>query len=122
MEFNATEVNQDIIIRGTVLGYTYFTSIWFPLPWYWENANGTGRQNIVFSYALNRINLYAFRSSGVLGVGGFTEFRFMLITDNTVTSGGRVSSDESVMDRLNDAGVDINNYEEVCQYYGIDPN
>ena len=65
--------------------------------------------------------LFAYRTSGVLNPGSVLEYRFMLITDNTVTS-GRISSDESVQDRLNDAGVDINNYFEVCHYFGIDPN
>lgn len=121
-ELNASEVDQDIIDSGTVLGYLFISGFWMPMPFTWEKADGSERQYILFQYKLESIKLFSYRTSGVLNPGSVLEYRFMLITDNTVTSGGRVSSDEGVLDRLNDAGVDINNYEEVCQYFGIDPN
>lgn len=120
-ELGAPEVTQDILDHGTVLGYCLISSVWMPLPFIWESAAGSSRQYILYNYSLEKIMLFAYQTSGVLNPGSVSEYRFMLITDNTVTS-GRISSDESVQDRLNDAGVDINNYFEVCQYFGIDPN
>jgi len=120
-ELGAPEVNQDILDHGTVLGYCLISSDWMPLPFIWENTTGSSRQYILYNYSLEKIKLFAYQTSGVLNPGSVSEYRFMLITDNTVTS-GRISSVESVQDRLNDAGVDINNYFEVCQYFGIDPN
>ncbi len=112
-------VNQDIIDHGTVIGYLYLYS-WYPMPFTWENSSGSSRQYVLFNYKLNTINLYAYSTNGLLDPDAITEYRFMLITDNTVTS-GRKAAGSSVLDALEDAGVDVSDYYAVCAYYGIDP-
>ena len=84
----------------------------------WENTGGTGRQYILHSYALNSITLYAYQSSGVLDPSVLSHYRFIVITDNTVTKS--VSSGEAVLDKLINAGVDVNDYYEVMEYFGLE--
>ncbi len=117
---NDNMVSQDIIDHGTVLGYGLLSGVWFPMPFIWEKSGGSSTQYLTFTYILNEIKLYAYQTSGVLNPSNVREYRFMLITDNTVTS-GRVAAGVSVMDELKNAGVDVNDYYAVCDYYGIEP-
>lgn len=110
-------IDQDIIDHGTVIGYLLLFGEWYLMPLIWENTAGTSRQYILYTYNLNTINLYAFQTSGVL-TPGTTEYRFLLITDNTVM--GKTSSEGNIVDRLKSSGVDINNYYEVMNHFGLE--
>lgn len=115
--FSPSAVTQDVVDHGTVLGYfNLFGETWHPMPWTWENDAGTIRQYLTFTYDVEEITLYAYETSGVLNPG-VTEFRFLTMTDNTVTASA--SSDESIEARLEAAGVDIGNYHEVAAYLGV---
>jgi hypothetical protein len=116
--FTENAVNQDIIDHGTVLGYFLFSSQWWAMPFTWENSSGTSRQYVLFNYALNTISLYAYQTSGVLDPSTIEEYRFLLITDNTVTKSA--ASAQGVLDKLDQAGIDVNNYYEVMDYFGLD--
>ncbi len=116
--FTENAVSQDVIDHGAVLGFTFFSSNWWALPMTWENTGGTGRQYILHSYALNSITLYAYQTSGVLNPGVLSQYRFIIITDNTVTKS--VSSGEAILDKLKNAGVDVNDYYEVMEYFGLE--
>ena len=88
------------------------------MPWHWENEEGT-TSNVVHTYNLNIINLYAYTTSGVWNPNNTVpEYRFLLITDNTVYKGG--SAEQNILNELEQAGVDINNYYEVMDYYGLE--
>jgi len=115
-----TGVNSDIIDHGTVLGYYRTSSTWSPLPFYWENNAGTSRQSVVFTYALNTITLWAWATSGALIPSVLSEYRFLLITDNTVTPAKGVSASSEILDKFKKAGVDVNDYYEVMDYFGLD--
>lgn len=107
--FNVNEIDQDVIDHGMVLGYfNLFGEAWYEMPWSWENNAGTSRQNILHTWVLNSITLYAYQTSGTL-TPGVTEWRFLIITDNTVTS-------KSI-----DPNLDTSNYYEVMKYYGLEP-
>ena len=114
-------VNEDIINHGTVLGYCYLAEEWYHLPLTWEDVDGTVRQYIVHTYSTNTITLYAFQTGGVLDpTGAAEEYRFMLITDFTVTGGGKgISSEKEILEKLTKAGVDVNNYYEVMDHFGL---
>jgi hypothetical protein len=118
--FNFTEnaVSQDVIDHGAVLGFAFFYSNWWSLPLTFENTGGTNREYVLHSYALNSITLYAYRSSGVLDPSVLSAYRFIVITDNTVTKS--VSSGEAILDKLINAGVDVNDYYEVMEYFGLE--
>jgi hypothetical protein len=114
---DTTAVTQDIVDHGTVLGFCTINPTWYALPFTWENAAGTSRQYVFHTYALDMINLYAYQTSGVLFPGAITEYRFLLITDNTVLT--KSSSGKNVLSRMEQAGVDVTNYYEVMDYFGL---
>lgn len=118
--FNLTEsaVTQDVIDHGTVLGYAFTLSRWWALPFSWENSTGTSTDYVLHSYALNTISLYAYDTAGVLNPNALSEYRFLIITDNTVTKSTSLKA--PILDKLKNAGVDVNNYYEVADYFGLD--
>jgi len=112
-------VNQDIIDHGTVLGYCYLNESWYFLPLTWEDLDGATRMYVLHSYSLNTIVLYAYETFGVLDPSGIEKYRFMLITDNTVTGAKGASSEEQILEKLNKAGVDVKDYYQVMDYFGV---
>ena len=115
--FTESAVNQDIIDHGTVLGYCFLNPNWYALPFTWENTGGTSRQYVFHAYQLNTISLYAYQTAGVLNPNSISEYRFLLITDNTVTK--RASTGQVVLEKLKNAGVDVNDYYSVMDYFGL---
>ena len=114
-------VNDDIIDHGVVLGYCNINENWQLLPFSWEDVDGLLRMYLLHSYSPGTITLYAFMTGGVLEPDPLiiTEYRFMLITDNTVTGAKGVSSRDDILTKLEKAGIDINNYFEVRNYFGL---
>jgi len=113
-------VNQDIIDHGTVLGYIKLAGVWHQLPWAWVYTGGTYAEYVVHTYSLNTITLYAYQTDGVLNPAGIFEYRFLLITDNTVTGAKGQSAEKIIIEKLTKAGVDVNNYFEVMDYFGLE--
>src|SRR5512139_2806325 len=92
----------------------------FPLPWSWEDVDGVIRQYIVHAYSTNTITLFAYQTGDVLDPTGIVEeYRFMLITDNTVTGSKSASAEADILLKLAKAGVDVKNYYEVMDYFGL---
>jgi len=119
-----TAVNQDIMDHGTVLAYCHFFvsgtfDEWMHLPFVYEEGSVTLYIN--HTYKLNTINLYAYTSLVEWDPDPtIPEYRFMLITDNTVT--GKSAATASVLKELENAGIDVYDYYQVCDYYGINPD
>lgn len=118
--FTAAEVTQDVMDHGVVLGFCFFSTDWWSLPMTWESTGGTSRQYILHSYDLNTITLWAYQSSGVLTPSPsiLSQYRFLCITDNTVTKSA--SSGSEIIERLTNLGVDVNDYYEVMDYFGLE--
>ena len=119
---NESAVNQDIIDHGTILAYCHYQSFfyneWIAMPFDFEYSTGT-TSNVLHTYNLNIIKLYAYTTTGTWDPNSeISEYRFMLITDNTVNKGA--SEEKNILNELDEAGVDINNYYEVMDYYGLD--
>lgn len=116
--FTAAEVTQDVIDHGVVLGYCFHSSKWWALPLIFESTGGTWLEHVLHAYALNTITLYAYNSTGVLNPAALTQYRFLCITDNTVTKSA--SSGEGIIENLTNLGVDVNDYYEVMDYFGLE--
>jgi hypothetical protein len=115
-----TAVNEDIIDHGTVLAFCNLYSTWWALPFTWISLDGTTVQTVIFSYALNTITLWSYQTGGVLDPNGaIVEYRFLLITDNTVTTKS-TESEMSVLEKLEDAGVNVDDYYSVMDYFGLE--
>lgn len=113
-------INDDIINHGTVLGFCYMFEEWRSLPLIWEDIDGIMRQYVLHTYSPNTITLYAFQTGDVLDPGEITEYRFMLITDNTVMGTKGEKSANNILEKLTLAGVDPGNYHQVMKYFGLE--
>jgi len=115
-----THLTQDVINYGVVLMYwkNYNDDIW-SLP-----SSGLGGDLIIdFTFTENTIHLYIFDEiNGTLppAIVQSNVFRYVIIPGNIP---GKTSSDSrmEVLTELKNAGVDINDYYHVCDYFGIDP-
>ena len=118
--FTDDRINEDIINHGTVLGYCYLLEEWRSLPIIWEDVDGILRQYVLHTYSPNTITLYAFQTGDVLDPGEITEYRFMLITDNTIMGTKGEKSGNTILEKLSLAGVDPDNYYQVMKYFGLE--
>ncbi len=113
----AKAVNSDIIDHGVVLGYCRMDASWYQLPFIYV-FDASYVQHIFHTFSLNTITLYAYDTDGVLEPSMINEFKFLLITDNTITTKG-ASAEDNILGKLKEAGVDVKNYYEVLEYYGV---
>ena len=93
---------------------------WYPLPFTWDKESSLW-QRVTFTYKLNEIKLYAYQASGGLIPGGIANWKFILITDNTVARSPGSDAASAIESQLASAGVDIDNYLDVCAYYNLKP-
>ena len=110
-------VNRDIIDHGAVLGYCRMRGIWYQLPHF--VLDESYYEHIVHTFSLNTITLFAYNIEGVYDPSLVSEYRFLLITDNTITTKG-ASAEDSILGKLKEAGVDVNNYYEALEYHGVE--
>lgn len=103
-------ITQDILDKGVVLGYINDTeNVWYPLP---------------YSLAGNEINIFYLYEGALVTQSNFAlaaiNYRFVVIEGNPGTGGknseGKTSK-QLIYDELKSAGVDINNYDAVINYY-----
>ena len=101
-----TELNQDILDSGVVIGYLRNSgeSTWFALP-----LSFSGFELFIQSIQLGSITIRANY------IGNGTDFRFVLIESTNISA-----DNSSVYGNLKAAGIDINNFKEVMDYYGLD--
>ena len=115
--FENEAITKDVIDHGLVIGYCKVDDSWHQLPYIWiEDA--TYFEHVLHTYSLNTITIYSYETEGALDPGATSEFRFLVITDNTITTKG-ASAEDSILGKLKEAGVDVNNYYEVLEYYGV---
>ena len=126
----ASEITQEILDTGVVLVYGnlrgYTTSIWpfqhvalLPLTLTygvsptnidtWTALLSVGNIKIRF---INNNNTYN-------SLGTSHEFRYIIIpSSDDISASKSDNKSKNIVDELSEAGVDINNYEEVLSYYG----
>ena len=107
--FQLAELNQDIIDNGVVLGYvSNVENAWYPMPYL-----DLGESVAIYYVTLGSLALSSTIDSQELN------FKFVLIGGSSGT-GGKKSGEESknaIYNELNSAGVDINDYNAVMDYY-----
>lgn len=117
-----SSVNEDIINHGAVLGYCKLGDNWFQLPVTWIFLGESF--SIIHSFSPGTITLYSFNANGgfdpfMITEGQLIEYRFLLITDNTVAGSKGITAETEIKSKLSKAGIDVSNYYEVIEYYGI---
>ncbi len=114
-------VTQDMVDHSAVLMY-------------WKNAAGYVWQlplgildssvNLDYTYSLNTIYLYAYNEANTsvapIAFNSSNLFKYVII-EGSVPAGKAADSQEAVYNELTAANVDVNDYYEVCAYYGINP-
>ncbi len=107
--FQLAELDQDIIDNGVVLGYiSNAENVWYPMPYL----------DFGESVAIYYITLGSLALSSTIDTQELN-FKFVLIEGGSGT-GGKKSGDEAknaIYDELNSAGVNINDYNAVMDYY-----
>ena len=112
-DFIIPEITQDILDNGVVLGYlSAINNRWLSLPY-----NYGGLEMNIFSIQLNKLLLASNDDGG-------SNFRFVIIegsAGNRPNKKGGKSAKEAIYEELEQAGVDINDYDAVANHYNI-PN
>lgn len=101
----APSLSTEIQNSGVVLMYMEFDGNVRPLPYIW--FDGTYTESIDFSFVKQKITLLLRFIGAPIGSVVDIRFRYVLIP-GTKAEGGRVR-----------ALIDYNNYDAVCNYYGI---
>jgi hypothetical protein len=125
MTLTLSALTSDVLTNDVVLGY-------------WKSGLGVWYSTDAF-YVLS--GLRYFRSYATLGIfniraynsdnsedatpPGVNKVKIIIIESSnttTVSGNGRMTNpQQAVYNELENAGIDINNYYEVCNYYGINP-
>ncbi len=106
--YSVSELTQDILDNGVVISYFRDSgaSTWFALP-----LSLSGFEVFIQSIQLGTITIRAnYNASNI-------DFRFVLIEASNKSAG---LTKQGVFNELKAAGIDVNNYNEVMDYYGLD--
>ncbi len=115
-----TELSLDVVNNGVVFMYwkNLYDDIW-TLP-----SSGLGGNLILdFTIAENSIHLYIFDElNGTLPptIPPSNVFRYVIIPGN-IPSKNSSDSQKEILTELENAGVNVNDYYDICDYYGINP-
>jgi len=125
MYLTLSALTQSVIDNDLILAYLGFSSgdVYYQVPGFASGGNYQYRSWINVGYY--RIQAVDHDGSLHASPAAVSTAKILIIksTNTTTTTGnGRVGSpQQAVINELSAAGVDINNYYEVCAYYGIDP-
>lgn len=107
----ATTENSLVLVYFQVFGQ----DVWYPMTLAIPLSGGNS-QVVTYTYALNRIDIYALDNNGELNAG-LSKVRYFIIPAN---DNGRSSNGiENVQLQLEQDGVDISSYEEVAAYFDL---
>jgi len=113
--FDIPGLSQDIVDTGVVLAYTTVNGNAF-----WETLPVVTGGSVILD--IDRILLEQLVVTSTFNQT--LDFRFILIESSTSIDGSVRSSAQNprqqILDELNYAGVNINNYDEVAAYYNLD--
>ncbi len=113
-EFTQSVIDNDAILFYLKVNNSYLYSIPGPI--------GTIVVQVVSSVGTNII---AFQNwDGVafnISQGALTTLKIVIIESTSSKSAGNNNPQQEIYTELKNAGVDINNYQDVCDYYDINP-
>ncbi|MCF6347131.1 MAG: hypothetical protein L3J20_02370 [Flavobacteriaceae bacterium] len=116
------ELTQDVIDNDVILGYVNRGAFQYPLP----AIKVQGIYDIrtlyrVGNYLMN-FDLSSNGNNHNISAGDLEELKIIIIESSNTTAGRSTSTSkkQNVFNELKAAGVDVNNYNEVMDYYGLD--
>lgn len=116
MELVVSAITQEVLDNDQVLGY------WLGGGW-WTTTNGPYFYGILSdTHYLGHFAIVAHEFDGSLDTTPPTVDKVkILIIKSSSTTSTNGNGKSSIYDELDNAGIDINDYLEVCDYYGINP-
>ena len=133
VDIDVPEITESIFETGLVLVYykpDRHADNWEPLSFQFTSFGGVYTTNIAFRTELSKIRLHYFWSanSGNAPTGLETypiadsRVKYIVIEGSAIGTTARTTqANNSVLNELNNVGVDVNDYYAVCAYYGINP-
>jgi hypothetical protein len=120
--FNLTvpEITQDVLDNDVILHYINIDTVWYPVPGTGYNGNHIVRAFNILDYAIIRFVDFSGLSTTITA-GTYETVKVIIIESSSTTAGkNSLSSTQQFYNELENAGVDINNYEDVMDYYGLE--
>jgi len=114
---NITEITQSVLDNDVLLSYMQVDNSYYSIP-----GVGFGGDYVVRTFAqVGRFFLGFFNWNGTsysISAGDVDMVKLIIIESSSTTA--KSPSKQNVFNELKAAGVDINNYNEVMDYYGLD--
>lgn len=119
ISLSVSAITQDVLDNDVILAYTRNGSFYYNVP-----GAVNGASFIVRSYAqVGFYYLIFYDWSGAshsISAGNIDEVKLIIIeSTSTTTARSTTSKRQVVINELAQAGIDINDYSAVCDYYGI---
>jgi len=114
--YSAPEITQEVLDTGVIMVYMRIYNHVYPMPI--SFMGDTNPKEYDFWADLESLRIW-FSAESSYSPSSTIKFRYVIIPGNNNAAGRSINSSQSIYDELSAANVDINNYEAVCDYYGI---
>ncbi len=114
---NEAEITTDFMNTGVVLSYTDWTGLGqyiYALPYTFQDG---GTVSVNFNMQAGKIRWW-FNADHNYTPNAGAKFRYVLIPASSSKS---ANPQQEILYNLDKAGVDVNNYYDVCTYFDIEP-
>jgi len=117
IDLSITEFTQSVLDNDVILWYLKVGNLSYPIP-----GSGPNAGYVVRTYAqvgTTRLNFHNWNGTSYSINAGDIDMVKIIIIESTNTTAKSLGK-QHVFNELKAAGVDINNYNEVMDYYGLD--
>lgn len=119
-DITATQLTQDVLDNDAILAYLRRGTSYYPTP----GTSFGDEIKLIFLPDTAQFLFYDRMSGANLtpSVGTYDLFKMVIIESSSTTAGKNnlTSPTQQVYNELANAGVDVNNYEDVMDYYGLE--
>jgi hypothetical protein len=118
------ELTQDVIDNDLVIGYLQngVSATYFPIPaGVWPNGTG-GFYDIAVDIAVGKywVHFYEVGTQTLMSVVGVELGKLKIVVAESSNTTTAKTNRESLRSQLKSAGVDVNDYKAVMDYYGLE--
>lgn len=114
------EFTQSVLDNDVILWYLKADIIYYAIPGAVDGGNYLAR-----CFAIEGASYVRFvnwdGTNHTIPVGYYDNLKIIIIESTGGKSVGSDNSQQEILTELKNAGVDINDYHDVCDYYGINP-
>lgn len=119
INLSVSQFTQSVLDNDVILWYIDVGNLVYPIP-----GSGPNAQYVVRVYAQVNTTRLSFHNwdgtSYSISAGDIDEVKIIIIESSNTTTGKSTSTKSDVFNELKQAGVDVNDYYAVLDYYGID--